>query len=98
MDTTMDYNWESLVIADDVLTRLKGICQSLRAFDTSQRQEHEPPRSLLLYGPPGTGKTRIARTLTSEVKRTHLEASPADLRTMYIGRKWRPVQDLFDKR
>lgn len=91
------YRWDSLVIAEDSLKKLKSICESLCPLDMLQKQGQEPPRSVLFYGPPGTGKTHFARTLAIESNRPLIAASPADLKTRYFGQRWRPVQDLFEK-
>jgi SpoVK/Ycf46/Vps4 family AAA+-type ATPase len=49
--------WDSLILADDTLARLKSVCETLRHIETLKAQGVKPPMGALLYGPPGTGKT-----------------------------------------
>jgi SpoVK/Ycf46/Vps4 family AAA+-type ATPase len=91
------YRWDALIIPQDTLKKLETLCKSLSSVDISQKQEHEPPHSALLYGPPGTVATQIARTFAVESGRAFFEAGSADLKACYVGRKWRPVRDLFEK-
>src|SRR5690349_2074186 len=93
----MIYTWESLILPEDTLKQLKRIGEALRTGQALDKQRQEAPPSLLLYGPPGSCIPQIARTLAVETNRAYIEASPADLKTVYLGQNWRGVKELFER-
>jgi SpoVK/Ycf46/Vps4 family AAA+-type ATPase len=87
--------WDSLVLADETIDKLKTLCEMLRNIEVLQKQGITPPRGALLFGPPGTGKTQIARTLSNESGIPFIAAGPADIKAGYIGQSGQKVKDLF---
>ncbi|WP_175596955.1 AAA family ATPase [Peristeroidobacter soli] len=89
--------WDSLILADETLAKLKGVCESLRHVETLRAQGVPPPKGALLYGPPGTGKTQIARTLANESGLPFIAASTADLKAGFTGQSGQKVRELFER-
>jgi SpoVK/Ycf46/Vps4 family AAA+-type ATPase len=89
--------WETLVLGDTILDRLKLICALLRDAEKWQAQGVSIPRSLLLAGPSGVGKTQIARTLANESGLTFLAATTADVKANYLGQSGNRVKLLFER-
>jgi SpoVK/Ycf46/Vps4 family AAA+-type ATPase len=89
--------WDSLILAPETLTKLKGVCEALRHVETLRKQGVPPPKGTLLYGPPGTGKTQIARTLANESGLAFIAAATADLKAGFTGQSVQKVRELFDR-
>ena len=89
--------WETLILAEETLNKLKGVCESLRHIETLRKQGVPPPKGALLYGPPGTGKTQIARTIANESGLSFIAASTADLKAGFMGQSVQKVRELFDR-
>jgi SpoVK/Ycf46/Vps4 family AAA+-type ATPase len=89
--------WDSLILADETLARLKSVCESLRHIETLKAQGVPPPKGALLYGPPGTGKTQIARTLANESGLAFIAATTADIKAGFIGQSGQKVKELFER-
>ena len=89
--------WESLILAEETLSKLKGVCESLRHVETLRKQGVSAPKGALLYGPPGTGKTQIARTLANESGLPFIAASTADLKAGFMGQSGQKVRELFER-
>ncbi|MBL8270650.1 AAA family ATPase, partial [Steroidobacter sp.] len=89
--------WDSLILADETLAKLKGVCESLRHVETLVAQGVPPPKGALLFGPPGTGKTQIARTLANESGLPFIAASTADLKAGFTGQSGQKVRELFER-
>lgn len=89
--------WDSLILAPETLTKLKGVCEALRHVETLRKQGVPPPKGALLYGPPGTGKTQIARTLANESGLAFIAAATADLKAGFTGQSVQKVRELFDR-
>ena len=89
--------WDSLILASETLTKLKGVCEALRHIETLHKQGVPAPKGALLYGPPGTGKTQIARTLANESGLAFIAAATADLKAGFIGQSVQKVRELFDR-
>jgi SpoVK/Ycf46/Vps4 family AAA+-type ATPase len=89
--------WDSLILADDTLARLKSVCETLRHIETLKAQGVKPPMGALLYGPPGTGKTQIARTLANESGLAFIAATTADLKAGFTGQSGQKVRELFER-
>ena len=89
--------WESLILAQETLEKLKGVCQSLRHAESLRKQGLPLPKGALLYGPPGTGKTQIARTLANESGLPFLAASTADFKAGYVGQSGQKVREMFER-
>jgi len=89
--------WETLVLDDAILDRLKLICALLRDAEKWQAQGVSIPRSLLLAGPSGVGKTQVARTLANESGLTFLSATTADVKANYLGQSGNRVKLLFER-
>jgi SpoVK/Ycf46/Vps4 family AAA+-type ATPase len=89
--------WETLVLDDAILDRLKLICALLRDAEKWQAQKVSIPRSLLLAGPSGVGKTQVARTLANESGLTFLAATTADVKANYLGQSGNRVKLLFER-
>jgi transitional endoplasmic reticulum ATPase len=92
-----DARWDSLVLAEDTIDKLKTVCESLKQIEVLQKQGIRPPRGALLYGPPGTGKTQIARTLANESGLPFIAAGPSDIKAGYIGQSGLKVHELFER-
>jgi len=89
--------WENLVLAPATLQNLKNVCSSLKDIELLTKQGYKPPGGALLFGPPGTGKTQIARTLANESGLAFIAASPADVKTGYVGQSGQKVRELFER-
>lgn len=89
--------WDSLVLADDVMERLRSLCETLRNVEEFKEQGFDIPKGALLYGPPGTGKTQIARTLANESGLPFLAASTADLKAGYVGQSGQKTREIFER-
>jgi SpoVK/Ycf46/Vps4 family AAA+-type ATPase len=89
--------WESLILAETTLAKLKGVCEALRHIEVLRKQGVPAPKGALLFGPPGTGKTQIARTLANESGLPFLAAATADLKAGYTGQSVQKVRELFDR-
>ena len=89
--------WETLVLDDAILDRLKLICALLSDAEKWQAQGVSIPRSLLLAGPSGVGKTQVARTLANESGLTFLAATTADVKANYLGQSGNRVKLLFER-
>ncbi len=92
-----DARWDTLVLDDDVVEKLKTVCESLKQIEVLQKQGIQPPRGALLFGPPGTGKTQIARTLANESGLAFIAAGPSDIKAGYIGQSGQKVRELFER-
>jgi transitional endoplasmic reticulum ATPase len=90
-------HWDSLVLPDNTLRKLKTVCDSMKNAEILAKQGFEPLRGALLYGPPGTGKTQIARTLANESGVAFIGAGPADLKAGYLGQSVQKVNELFQR-
>jgi SpoVK/Ycf46/Vps4 family AAA+-type ATPase len=89
--------WETLVLDNAFLDRLKLICALLRDAEKWQAQGVSIPRSLLLAGPSGVGKTQVARTLANESGLAFLAATTADVKANYLGQSGNRVKLLFER-
>lgn len=89
--------WDSLILCEQTLDKLKTTCEMLRHIETLKAQGVEVPKGALLYGPPGTGKTQIARTLANESGLPFLAATTADLKAGYVGQSGQKVKELFER-
>jgi SpoVK/Ycf46/Vps4 family AAA+-type ATPase len=89
--------WDSLVLSEDLLERLRGLCDTLRNIEKYQARGFDVPTGALLYGPPGTGKTQIARTIANECGLPFIAASTADIKAGYVGQSGRKTQELFER-
>jgi SpoVK/Ycf46/Vps4 family AAA+-type ATPase len=90
-------SWDTLVLEDGVLERLKLTCSLLRDAEMWRAQGVTVPRSLLLTGPPGVGKTEIARTLANEGGLGFLAATTADVKANFLGQSGNRVRQLFER-
>jgi SpoVK/Ycf46/Vps4 family AAA+-type ATPase len=89
--------WDSLVVAEDTLEKLQGVCASLRELELLAKQGQKPPGGTLLFGPPGTGKTQIARTIANESGLPFISAKTADLKMGYTGQSGQKVKEVFQR-
>jgi SpoVK/Ycf46/Vps4 family AAA+-type ATPase len=89
--------WETLVLDDAILDRLKLVCALLRDTEKWEAQGVSIPRSLLLAGPSGVGKTQVARTLANESGLTFIAATTADVKANYLGQSGNRVKLLFER-
>jgi SpoVK/Ycf46/Vps4 family AAA+-type ATPase len=89
--------WETLVLDDATLERLKLVCALLGDAEKWQAQGVSIPRSLLLTGPSGVGKTQVARTLANESGLTFISATTADVKANYLGQSGNRVKLLFER-
>jgi SpoVK/Ycf46/Vps4 family AAA+-type ATPase len=89
--------WETLVLDDAILDRLKLVCALLRDAEKWQAQGVSIPRSLLLAGPSGVGKTQVARTLANESGLTFIAATTADVKANYLGQSGNRVKLFFER-
>jgi transitional endoplasmic reticulum ATPase len=89
--------WSSLILSDDILDKLKTLCDSLRHAEEFQAQGFDVPKGALLYGPPGTGKTQIARTLANESGLTFIAATTAEMKGGFVGQSGQKVKELFER-
>lgn len=91
-----DAGWDSLVVAGDLMRRLKTTCQMVRESEGLIAKGIPVPRTMLLYGPPGTGKTQIARTLAAEAGVGFIAKTTADLKGQYLGHAAGRISDAFN--
>jgi SpoVK/Ycf46/Vps4 family AAA+-type ATPase len=89
--------WAILVVDQNMLNRLKLVCNLLRESDKWAAQGLSIPRALLLEGPSGTGKTEIARTLANESGLTFVAATTADVKANFLGHSGNRVKQLFER-
>jgi SpoVK/Ycf46/Vps4 family AAA+-type ATPase len=89
--------WDTLVLDDAILDRLKLVCALLRDAEKWQARGVSIPRSLLLAGPSGVGKTQVARTLANESGLTFIAATTADVKANYLGQSGNRVRLLFER-
>ena len=87
--------WDTLVISDDTLKKLKQVSAALQNMDDRLKQGVAPPRGAVLFGPPGTGKTQIAKTLANESKVNCVFATAKDLVGDAVGVSTQNVARLF---
>jgi transitional endoplasmic reticulum ATPase len=90
-----DSGWSSLVVADDLLRRLKTTCQMVRESEGLIASGIPVPRTMLLYGPPGSGKTQIARVLAAEAGVGFIAKTTAELKGQYLGHAAGRISDTF---
>jgi transitional endoplasmic reticulum ATPase len=83
--------WDSIVLPDDVRSRLK------RCLDHFHDGVAAAPRAVLLAGPPGCGKTHIARAIAEESPARLFYATSADLISPYVAESALKVENLFQK-
>lgn len=91
-----DAKWETLILSEPLVNRLKTICQMTRDAESLAAKGIPIPKTLLLYGPPGTGKTQIARTLANEAGLTFIALTTADLKGQYLGHAANRVKQAFE--
>jgi AAA+ superfamily predicted ATPase len=89
--------WETLVLDQKILGRLKLISGLLRDAEKWSAQGVSIPHALLLEGPAGTGKTEIARTLANESGLAFHAATTADLKANYLCQSGNRVKQLFER-
>ena len=89
--------WSSLILHEDIVDKLKTLCESLRHAEDFKAQGFDVPKGALLYGPPGTGKTQIARTLANESGLPFIAASTADMKAGFVGQSGQKVKELFER-
>jgi SpoVK/Ycf46/Vps4 family AAA+-type ATPase len=90
-------SWGSLVLPEEVIDRLRGLCETLRNVEKYRERGFDVPSGALLYGPPGTGKTQIARTIANESGLPFIAATTADLKAGYIGQCGQKTRELFER-
>lgn len=89
-------SWDTLVLPEDLKTRLKTLCQMVKDADALSAKGIPVPRTLLLWGPPGTGKTEIARTLANQAGLSFIAKSTADLKGQYLGHAANRIAQTFE--
>lgn len=89
--------WESLILPDATLKRLRRVAEMLKHAEALREQGIDPPRGALLFGPPGTGKTQIAKTLANESGLAFIAAGPSDIKAGYLGQSGQKVRELFER-
>jgi SpoVK/Ycf46/Vps4 family AAA+-type ATPase len=89
--------WDALILAGELLEKLKTLCEILRHAEEFKRQGFDVPKGALLYGPPGTGKTQIARTLANESGLPFIAATTAELKAGFVGQSGQKVRELFER-
>ena len=89
--------WNSLVVSDQTMAKLKQISQGLRNMEARLRQGIEPLRGAILFGPPGTGKTQIAKTLANESGVQFFSKTPSDLKSSYQASSGKNVRMAFEE-
>jgi len=92
----IDATWETLILPDALINRLKAMCQMVRDSEILVSKGIPVPKTLLLYGPPGTGKTQIARTLANEAGINFVAFTTADLKGQYLGQAANRVKQAFE--
>ena len=92
-----DARWDSLVVSDQTMAKLKQISQGLRNMEARMKQGIEPLRGAILFGPPGTGKTQIAKTLANESGVSFFSKKPSDLKSSYQAGAGKNVRMAFDE-
>jgi SpoVK/Ycf46/Vps4 family AAA+-type ATPase len=89
--------WDSLILDDGILERLKVICTLLKEADKWRAHGVSIPGSLLLIGASGVGKTRAARTIAAESGLNFLAPSTAQVKAAVLGGSANQVQQLFER-
>jgi SpoVK/Ycf46/Vps4 family AAA+-type ATPase len=88
--------WETLILDEELLDRLKLTATLLRSADKWQAHT-SIPRSLLLIGATGSGKERIAQTIANESGLNYLAPSTAEVKGFVLGGSANKVQQLFER-
>lgn len=94
--TDPDAGWDSLILPETLITRLKVTCQMVREAEGLAAKGIPVPRTMLLYGPPGTGKTQIARTIANEAGVGFIVRTTADIKGQFLGQAAARVAQTFE--
>jgi SpoVK/Ycf46/Vps4 family AAA+-type ATPase len=92
-----DARWDSLVVSEQTMAKLKQLSTALRNMEARLKQGIEPPRGAILFGPPGTGKTQIAKTLANESGVNFFSKKPSDLKSSYQAGSGKNLRMAFDE-
>jgi SpoVK/Ycf46/Vps4 family AAA+-type ATPase len=91
------FTWDTLVLDDVIVERLKIICTLWREANQWTAHGISITKNLLLIGPPGTGKERAARTIARECGLNFLAPSTAQLKATILGGSAHSVRQLFER-
>jgi SpoVK/Ycf46/Vps4 family AAA+-type ATPase len=89
-------NWDTLIVPNDVKTKLKVACQGLKEADLYKERKIRLP-AILLAGPAGTGKTEVARTIAAVADVPCFEVGVSDIKGQYEGFSAQNVANIFAK-
>lgn len=95
--TVEDWDWDRLVLPDDVLRELRQLQALVDDPELARRFGVDPPSGVLLAGPPGTGKTTIAKVLAAQASCSFYPVSAADVTSKWAGESEQRIRDLFDR-
>ncbi len=92
------YSWDDIGGMDSVREELTRYIEwPLKNPEIFKAIGVKPPKGVLLYGPPGCGKTKLAKIIASETSSYFLQATSADLTSMWYGQSEKRIRELFEK-
>jgi len=95
-NATSDYRLSSLVVSEELRTRIERILREFKQRDRLRKHGFGNRRKILLAGPPGTGKTMTAAVLAGELQLPFCTILVDKLVTKYMGETSAKLRQIFD--
>lgn len=98
------FSWGDLVLPQDIMSRLKDICNKTREFqrifgESPQNRTPAPDRGMqvIFTGPPGSAKTMAAEVIASELKLPLYLIDLGSIVSKYIGETEKNLAKIFQE-